>query len=75
MENLMDLMIDKCRTECNDVLRSLISQYNARAGMFLICQKYDMSVQDYMFVLDLIQKYKHQKLKVDTCQVKYNYCF
>lgn len=73
MENLMDVMVDKCRTECNDVLRTLISQYNARAGFFLIEQKHAVAVKNYISVLDLIKNYKDKKLKVDPCQVKYNY--
>jgi len=73
MENLMDVMVDKCRTECNDILRSLISQYNARAGLYLIHQNPTYAIHNYISVLDLIKDFKDIKLKVDPCQVKFNF--
>lgn len=69
MEKLMDVMIDKCRVECNDILRSLVSQHNALAGLYLIREQAAVAVQHYSTVLDLMEKYKDKKLKVDTCQV------
>lgn len=69
MEKLMDVMIDKCRTECNDILRSLVSQHNAIAGLCLIRLEAANAVDHYRIVLDLMEKYKDKKLKVDTCQV------
>lgn len=71
MEKLMDVMIKKCRVECNDILRSLVSQHNAIAGLYLIRKEYANAVQHYRTVLDFIEKYKDRDLKVDTCQVEY----
>lgn len=70
MEKLMDVMIEKCRIECNDILRSLVSQHNALAGLYLIRSQTDSAVDHYRIVLGLMEKYKDKKLKVDTCQVK-----
>ncbi|XP_025199699.1 E3 ubiquitin-protein ligase SHPRH [Melanaphis sacchari] len=75
MEKLMDVMIDKCRVECNDVLRSLVSQHNAIAGLYLIRSEPNTAVEHYRTVLGLMDKYKDKKLKIDTCQkihVMYN---
>jgi len=75
MEKLMDVMIEKCRIECNDVLRSLVSEHNALAGLYLIRFKYTDAVQHYKTVLDLMEKYKDRKIQVDIYQkihVMYN---
>lgn len=72
MEKLIDVMIDKCRVECNDVLRSLVSQHNAIAGLYLIRSKPFDAIEHYVIVLGLMNKYLDKKLKIDTCQVKYN---
>uniref|UniRef100_A0A2S2R190 E3 ubiquitin-protein ligase n=1 Tax=Sipha flava TaxID=143950 RepID=A0A2S2R190_9HEMI len=75
MEKLMDLMIEKCCIECNDILRSLVSQHNAIAGLYLIRSEAANAVEHYRTVLSLMEKYKDKKLKIDTCQkihVMYN---
>lgn len=69
MEDLIDVMIDKCRVECNDILRSLVSQHNAIAGLYLIRLDPKTAVAHYRIVLNVMEKYKDKKLKVDTCQV------
>lgn len=69
MEKLIDVMIDKCRVECNDILRSLVSQHNAIAGLCLIRSETENAIDHYKTVLELMEKYKDKKLKVDTCQV------
>lgn len=85
MEKLMDVMIEKCRIECNDMLRSFVSQHNAIAGLYLIRSEPAKAVEHYRIVLGLVEKYKDKQIKVDTCQVKYifvlyfhyltNFCF
>lgn len=70
MEKLIDIMIDKCRVECNDILRSLVSQHNAIAGLYLIRSDPFSAFEHYKTVLGLMEKYIDKKLKVDTCQVK-----
>jgi len=75
MEKLMDVMIDKCRVECNDILRSVVSQHNALAGLYLIRAEPDNAVEQYRTVLGLMDKYKDKKIKIDTCQVEYFYVF
>lgn len=72
MEKLMDVMIEKCRVECNDILRSLVSQHNAIAGLYLIQSEPASAVEHYRIVLNLMDKYKDKKLHVDTCQVLNN---
>ncbi|XP_008183763.1 E3 ubiquitin-protein ligase SHPRH isoform X2 [Acyrthosiphon pisum] len=75
MEKLMDVMIDKCRIVCNDFLRTLVSQHNALAGLYLIRAEPATAVEHYRTVLGLMEKYKDKKLKIDTCQkihVMYN---
>lgn len=69
MENLMDVMIEKCRVNCNDMLRTLVSQHNAIAGLLLIKAKPQEAVEHYLTVLNLMEKYKVKQLKIDTCQV------
>lgn len=73
MEKLMDVMIEKCCLECNDILRSLVSQHNAIAGLHLIRSEYADAVEHYRTVLGLVDKFKDKQIKVDTCQVKYLY--
>ncbi|XP_050542119.1 E3 ubiquitin-protein ligase SHPRH-like [Daktulosphaira vitifoliae] len=68
MEKLMDVMIEKCRVECNDILRSLVSQHNAIAGLYLIRSEPTNAIEHYRTVLNLMDKYKDKKLHVDTCQ-------
>lgn len=75
MENLMDVMIEKCSVECNDILRSLVSQHNAIAGLYLIRNRKQDAINHYTTVLKLMKKYNEQKLKIDTCQVFKNICF
>lgn len=76
MDNLMDVMIEKCSIECNDILRSLVSQHNAIAGLYLIRDKKQEAIHHYTAVLRLMRKYnKDQKLKIDTCQVYKHICF
>jgi hypothetical protein len=75
MEKLMDVMIDKCRVECNDILRSVVSQHNALAGLYLIRAEPNNAVEQYRTVLGLMDKYKDKKIKIDTCQVEYFYVF
>lgn len=70
MEKLMDVMIEKCSIECNDILRSFISQHNALAGLYIIRKEPLKAVEHYNSVLGLIEKYKDKKIKVDPCQVK-----
>lgn len=70
MEKLMDVMIEKCCVECNDILRSLVSQHNAIAGLYLIRSEVTSAVEHYRTVLSLMEKYKDKNLKIDTCQVK-----
>ncbi|XP_022181789.1 E3 ubiquitin-protein ligase SHPRH-like isoform X2 [Myzus persicae] len=75
MEKLMDVMIDRCRLICNEFLRSLVSQHNALAGLYLIRSEPDIAVEHYRTVLGLMEKYKDKQLKIDTCQkihVMYN---
>ncbi|VVC30495.1 Hypothetical protein CINCED_3A019573 [Cinara cedri] len=75
MEKLMDVMIKKCRVECNDILRSLVSQHNALAGLYLIRREVPMAISHYRTVLTLLDKYKERDLKIDSCQkihVMYN---
>lgn len=69
MEKLMDVMIKKCRIECNDILRILIAQHNAIAGLYIIRKEYTYAVHHYRTVLDFMEKYKDRNLKVDTSQV------
>lgn len=69
MEKLMDVMIDRCRVFCNEFLRSLVSQHNALAGLYLIREDSYSAVDHYRTVLGLMEKYKDKQLKIDTCQV------
>lgn len=71
MKKLMDIMIDKCRVECNDILRALVSQHNAIAGLYLIRNEPENAVEHYRTVLGLMDTYKDKQLKIDTCQVEY----
>jgi len=75
MEKLMDVMVDKCRIVCNDYLRTLVSQHNALAGLYLIRGEPATAVEHYRTVLGLMEKYRDKKLKIDTCQVEYIYVF
>ncbi|XP_050424544.1 E3 ubiquitin-protein ligase SHPRH [Adelges cooleyi] len=68
MEKLMDVMIEKCRTECNEILRTLVSHHNGMAGLFLIRSQPANAVEHYRTVLSLMEKYKDKQLEVDTCQ-------
>lgn len=75
MEKLMDVMIDRCRLVCNEFLRSLVSQHNALAGLYLIRAEPATAVEHYRTVLGLMEKYKDKQLKIDTCQVEHIYVF
>lgn len=70
MDKLIDIMIEKCRVECNDILRSLVSEHNAIAGLYLICHEPATAVEHYRNVLHLMELYKEKDLKIDTCQVE-----
>lgn len=68
----MDVMIDKCRVECNDILRSLVSDHNAIAGLYLIRSDPATAIDHYRNVLRLMELYSVKNLKIDTCQVECN---
>uniref|UniRef100_A0A1B6EFY9 RING-type domain-containing protein n=1 Tax=Clastoptera arizonana TaxID=38151 RepID=A0A1B6EFY9_9HEMI len=67
MDELLVNLTDKVKTQCEEMLRSLVSVINGISGLYYVQDEYLKAVESYREVLHLIQEYKH-KLKVDSLQ-------
>ncbi|XP_060526176.1 E3 ubiquitin-protein ligase SHPRH isoform X2 [Cylas formicarius] len=63
MKELLDALISKNKSECEDRLRALISAINGLAGVYLLMQKPENAIREYRKVLQLASEMSGEEKK------------
>lgn len=67
MEELLEQMIKKTKTECEDILRLYIMNVNGAAGVKIYMSQFAEAVSMYRLVLSKMTEFEH--LTIDNFQV------